>query len=269
MTEPAALDLHLAPPPGGQILHHTDRATIIWGDCRDPEVIAQVPPAYGLLCTDPPYGVAYESGFGRNFTQITGDDGTVDWPAVLAEWIGPEGTISRGSKARGLANARHVYVFGYTDEQLVEPLRLGAGIELIWDKCMTGMGDLSLPWGPGHERITFGVHIKYRSNRDRGAGQLSARLRKGSVLRYPRPNSSSALRHPNEKPVPLVADLIESSTVRGDLVVDPCAGSGSTGVAAVLSGRHCFLVEYEREFAELCVERVRAAEALAERIAAA
>jgi len=66
-----------------------------------------------------------------------------------------------------------------------------------------------------------------------------------------------------------MADLIESSTVRGDLVVDPCAGSGSTGVAAVLEGRRCFLVEVDRGHAEEAVRRVRAAERIAAQIEAA
>jgi site-specific DNA-methyltransferase (adenine-specific) len=264
-----AMTIQIDPPAGGKVLHQTDRATIIWGDCRDPEVIAQIPPGYALLATDPPYGKAYQSNWGKNFAQIPGDDGSVDWPGVLAEWIGPEGTDSRGSNPRGLANARHVYVFGYAPDALSGPLRLSATCELSWDKMHCGMGDLSQPWGPAHEPITFGVHIKYKSNRARGSGSLAARLRKGSVLRYPRPNSSAVRRHSNEKPVPLMADLIESSTVRGELVVDPCAGSGSTGVAAVLEGRRCFLVELDRDAAELCVERVLRAEHIADQISAA
>lgn len=253
------LDIPLDPPPGGEVLHASDRATVIWGDCRDPQIIASVPDGYGLLCTDPPYGVAFESNFGKNFRQIAGDDGSVDWPGVLAEWVGPEGTATRG-----LAEKRHVYVFGYRPEQLAGPLRFGGSLELVWDKLMTGMGDLTAPWGPAHERITFGVHVKRKSNRARGDGNLSARMRQGSVLRYARPNSGSATRHSNEKPVPLMADLIESSTVRGDLVVDPCAGSGSTGVAAVLEGRRCFLVEIDRQHAEEAVRRVQAAERIAD-----
>lgn len=258
------LDLPLVPPAGGQVLYQSSRATIIWGDCRDPNVIAQVPAWYGLLCTDPPYGVAYRSNQGQNFAQIEGDDGSVDWPGVLAQWVGPEGTYTQG-----LATYRHVYVFGYRPDQLAGPLRLGGTVELIWDKMMCGMGDLTSPWGPGHEPITFGVHIKQKSNRARGSGTLAARLRKGSVLRYPRPNGDAVTRHPTEKPVPLMADLIESSTVRGDLVVDPCAGSGSTGVAAILEGRHAFLVEYGRANAELAVRRVQAAERIADQIQAA
>jgi site-specific DNA-methyltransferase (adenine-specific) len=264
MTTTDTLDLNIAPPPGGQVLHHTDRATVIWGDCRDPAVIAQVPMHYGLLCTDPPYGMAYRSNWGKNFPQISGDDGSVDWPSVLAEWVGPAGT-----KMRGLAEKRHVYVFGYRADELAEPLRLSGTADLIWDKVITGMGHLESAWGPAHECIAFGVHVMSKANRDAGSGRLAARLRKGSVLRYPRPNSTGVRRHSNEKPIALMADLIESSTVRGDLVVDPCAGSGSTGVAAVLEGRRCFLVECDRGYAELAVERIKAAEKIAALIDAA
>lgn len=255
------LDVPLTPPSGGQVLHASELATVIWGDCRDPQVIARVPAGYGLLATDPPYGVNWRSNHGQNFDRIAGDDGSVDWPAVLAEWVGPEGT-----NTRGLAEGRHVYVFGYRPEDLEGPLRLSSAVEMVWDKTMTGMGDLTLPWGPGHERLVFGVHVKSRANRASGNGRLAARLRRGSVVRVPRPNSRGVSRHSTEKPVPLMAELIESSTVRGDLVVDPCGGSGSTAVAAILEGRRAFTVEISRRNAELIVERVRAAEKLAAQI---
>lgn len=268
MTETVVdtLDLPLEPPPGGQVLHQTDRATVIWGDCRDPAVIAQVPNPYGLLCTDPPYGVKWDSAGRRAvpFGAIEGDDGTVDWPAVLSHWVGVTGT-----KDNKLGENRHVYVFGYTPSQLRDALRLGGTSDLVWDKMHRGLGDLSKPWGPGHEIITFGVHVKSSVNRGKGYGNLSARMRKGSVLRYQRPNATGVTRHPTEKPVPLMADLIESSTVRGDLVVDPCAGSGSTGVAAVILDRRAFLVEYDRGYAELAVQRIKAAEKIAKLIEAA
>lgn len=259
MTDTLALDL--TPPPGGQILHATDRATIIWGDCRNPQIIAQAPAGYGLLATDPPYGISHRSNWAGR-PQIAGDDGSIDWLAILGEWAAPG-----GSQTRGLANSRHVYVFGYDHQDITQPLRCGATAPLIWDKVLMNQGDLATGWGTTHEPIAFGVHRKRPSDRASGRGGLAARLRKGSVLRYQRPNGNT--RHPHEKPVPLLADLIESSTLRGDLVVDPCAGSGTTGVAAILTGRRCFLVEYNRASAEQCVERVQAAERIAAQIAAA
>lgn len=264
MTQPATLDVPLVPPPGGQVLHQSDRATVIWGDCRDPAVMASVPNGYGLLCTDPPYGVDWQSSHRKSrLRPIEGDDGSVDWPQVLRAWVGTSGT-----KTDKLAEHRHVYVFGYTPEQLAGPLHLGATAEIIWDKTIVGMGNLELPWGPAHERITFGRHVKSSVNRANGRGALTARLRQGSVIRAMRPNSGG-VRHPSEKPIPLMAQLIESSTVRGDLVVDPCAGCGSTGVAAILEGRCCFLVEIDRTYAELTVTRVKAAEKIAAQIDAA
>ena len=169
MTTLDQLDLAIHPPPGGQVLHATNRATIIWGDARDPAVVAQVPMHYGLLCTDPPYGMAYRSNWGKNFAQIEGDDDSVDWPATLAEWVGPAGT-----KMRGLAEKRHVYVFGYRPEDLAEPLRLSGTANLVWDKMMTGMGHLESSWGPAHEPLAFGVHVMSKANRDAGSGRLAA-----------------------------------------------------------------------------------------------
>ena len=253
----------IRPPVGGEVLYASAQATVIWGDCRDPQVIASVPDWYGLLCTDPPYGVRYNSGRSGRFQEIPGDDGTVDWPAVLGQWVGPEGTFNGG-----LAPSRHVYVFGYAPKELAGSMRLGGTAELVWDKVDLGSGNLAAAWGPSHEPITFGVHVKRASDRQKGAGNLSARLRRGSILRYQRPGRGRA-RHSNEKPVALMADLIESSTVRGDLVVDPCAGSGSTAVAAILEGRRAFAVEIDRQNAELIVDRVRAAECIADQIAAA
>jgi site-specific DNA-methyltransferase (adenine-specific) len=46
-------------------------------------------------------------------------------------------------------------------------------------------------------------------------------------------------------------------------VLDPFAGVGSTGVAAILSGRRTLLVELDDDYARVAVDRVRRAEALA------
>ena len=63
------------------------------------------------------------------------------------------------SAVRAQPPSRHVYVFGYRPDQLTGPLRLGGTAELAWDKLDIGSGDLTSPWGPGHELITFGVHV--------------------------------------------------------------------------------------------------------------
>ena len=54
--------------------------------------------------------------------------------------------------------------------------------------------------------------------------------------------------HPTQKPVPLLRRLIEIFTDRGDVVIDPCAGSGSTLLAAAECGRKAYGFEIKKDF---------------------
>jgi site-specific DNA-methyltransferase (adenine-specific) len=164
---------------------------------------------------------------------------------------------------------RHVYVFGFQPSQLAEPLQLGGTAELIWDKVNIGMGDLTKPWAPQHEPITFGAHHPGKSKRASGGGNLAARLRSGTIIRVQRKNGTQVNRHPTEKPVRLMTELIESSSRHGELILDPFCGSGSTLVAAVLSGRQAIGCELDERYVSVAIQRVREAEQIADRINAA
>ncbi|MDG4791983.1 site-specific DNA-methyltransferase [Micromonospora sp. WMMD1102] len=59
--------------------------------------------------------------------------------------------------------------------------------------------------------------------------------------------------HPTEKPVPLLEPLIRYGCPPGGLVVDPCAGSCSTGVAARLAGCRSILIEGDEAMCEKAV----------------
>lgn len=54
--------------------------------------------------------------------------------------------------------------------------------------------------------------------------------------------------HPTQKPVPLLRQLIEIFTDPGDVVIDPCCGSGSTLRAAAEIGRRAYGFEIKKEF---------------------
>lgn len=54
--------------------------------------------------------------------------------------------------------------------------------------------------------------------------------------------------HPTQKPVPLLRRLIEIFTDKGDVVIDPCAGSGTTLLAATQLGRKAFGFEIKKDF---------------------
>lgn len=54
--------------------------------------------------------------------------------------------------------------------------------------------------------------------------------------------------HPTQKPVPLLERLIEIFTDKNDVVIDPCAGSGSTLLAAANLNRRAFGFEIKKDF---------------------
>jgi site-specific DNA-methyltransferase (adenine-specific) len=54
--------------------------------------------------------------------------------------------------------------------------------------------------------------------------------------------------HPTQKPVPLLKRIIEIFTDEGDVVIDPCAGSGSTLLAALELGRKSYGFEIKKDF---------------------
>ncbi len=63
-----------------------------------------------------------------------------------------------------------------------------------------------------------------------------------SVLKYSKPHPSVAL-HRTEKPVALLEWLIKTYTDEGDVVLDNCAGSMSTAIACLNTGRHGIMIE--------------------------
>lgn len=225
--------------------YEDDTATIYHGDCRDvlPGLARE---SVDLIVTDPPYGIGWRSNYRLGeLAPIAGDDGSVDISAALALALPV------------LCHARHVYVFGRFD---LNDLPLISPVELIWDKGMLGTGDLSLPWGPAHEPITFAVYDTHPSCVSRGKGRLAARLRQGSVIRTLRRNgndlNTTNVLHPTEKPVGLLRQLIESSSLLGETVLDPFMGSGSTLLAARMEDRRAIGIEIEERHCETAAKRL-------------
>jgi len=80
------------------------------------------------------------------------------------------------------------------------------------------------------------------------------------VVRHPRAVAADAWwNHGCTKPLPLMRALVASFTDPGDVILDPFAGSGTTGVAALAEGRRVILVERVPEYAEIARRRCEAA----------
>jgi len=89
----------------------------------------------------------------------------------------------------------------------------------------------------------------------------------GSTERYPRsvikfntPNSAYGTLHPTQKPVALYEYLVRTYTNEGDTVLDFCMGSGTTGVAAINTGRSFVGVELDAGYYAIAQRRIAEAQ---------
>ena len=212
--------------------------TIIHGDCLDAlrRIAAE---SIDMIITDPPYGIDYQSCSmpkDKRPKKIANDKRPFIW------WL--------YDAFRLLRQGGGILCFARWDVQqvFIDAMRLaGFTIKtvLIWDRMAHGMGDLTGNFAPQYDVCIFAVKGKYTLP---GA-------RAPDVLRHMKVNSQNLV-HPNEKPVPLMRQLIEITTKPGDTVLDPFVGSGSTLVAAVQAGRRYIGVEIDAEYYALAQKRV-------------
>ncbi len=121
---------------------------------------------------------------------------------------------------------------------------------LVWvkDQFVLGRSD----WHYRHEPIYYG-HKAGAGRIGRGAHGWFGDHAQDSVIEVPRPRQSSD--HPTMKPPELVERCLRNSTRRGDLVLDPFGGAGSTLVACESSGRTARLIELDPRYCDVTVAR--------------
>jgi site-specific DNA-methyltransferase (adenine-specific) len=86
-------------------------------------------------------------------------------------------------------------------------------------------------------------HYRYAGNCEGYPDKLKVDYKKKSV-------------HPTEKPLEVMTYLIESFTKKDETVLDPFAGSGTTGVACKNLNRNCILIEKEPEYVDIINKRL-------------
>jgi DNA modification methylase len=131
----------------------------------------------------------------------------------------------------------------------------------VWVKDNAGQGSL---YRSQHELVFVFKHGKRSHRNNIQLGQYG-RYRT-NVWQYRRVNSLSRSTnegnlsnlHPTIKPVDLVADAILDCTARGDVVLDPFLGSGTTVIAAERTGRACYGIELDPHYVDTIVRRWQA-----------
>ncbi|MFN4201866.1 MAG: site-specific DNA-methyltransferase [Tabrizicola sp.] len=231
------------------------------------------------MWTDPPYNVAYEGKAGK----IANDDmSATDFARFLVSAF--------SAAAQVLAPGAAVYVAHADTEGLAFRRAFrDAGFKLsgclVWVKpsLVLGRSDyqwrhepILYGWKPGAAHRWFGARTRTTVFHQTGApvrvmpdgtvqvdvgGQvlvisgreLTVEAHDGSVIRAEKPARNAE--HPTMKPVGLILEMLENSTRRGDVVLDPFGGSGSTLIACHRSGRSARLTELEPRYADVIVER--------------
>jgi len=200
--------------------HQDDNVTLYHGDCLEITEWLQA----DVLVTDPPYGMAYQSGWSERGA-IANDEATRARDRALQLW---------GKKPAAMFGTWRVARPPSTKQVLVWYKR-GVG---------PGMGDLTLAFGSSHEEIyLIGTWTKKTT-------------RRGSVITTTSSPSELTNRtgHPTPKPVGLMEVIIESAP--SGVIVDPFAGSGSTLAAARNLGRKAIGVELEERYCEIIAKRL-------------
>ena len=238
------------------------RHSLICGDARNAADYERVlrGRAADLLFTDPPYNVPIDGhvcGSGRirhrEFAMGVGEMSEATFTRFLQKTLGCASSACRdGAIAYVCMDWRH----------LGELLTAGRSAFsefknlCVWNKTNGGMGTF---YRSKHELICVFKIGKDAHVNNFGLGD-TGRYRT-NVWDYPGISSLGAGRtealemHPTVKPTALVADAIRDCSRRGDLILDPFAGSGTTLVAADICGRSARLIEYDPLYCDVIIRR--------------
>lgn len=159
--------------------------------------------------------------------------------------------------------------------------------DLVWDKQLTS-GFLNANRMPlrQHEQIAVfykklptynpqfkqgkplhskGVSYKNKEHKNQNYGEFAMidDSRKGSTEKYPssilsfsKPHPSISL-HPTQKPIELCEYLIKTYSNEGDVILDNCMGSGTTGIACMNTNRYFIGIEINPEYYRIAEQRIK------------
>jgi site-specific DNA-methyltransferase (adenine-specific) len=191
-----------------------------------------------FMMTDPPYGVGYVSNYyvGDDPRGPIENDSNID-TEFHEKWIAEASRMLKPHSA--------VMIFTRWDvwQDWVDMISPYWSIKnmIVWVKNNWSAGDLTGNVGGQHELIIFAARGNFKINGKRLTNVWEA-------------NRVPPTRHPTEKPVELIEMGVKLCTKKGDVVLDPFLGSGTTLAACQRAGRSCvgFEIEpgYEKYYAD-------------------
>jgi DNA modification methylase len=242
------------------------RHRLVCGDCTDADVVAQAlnRVAPHLMVTDPPYGVNYDPAWRnrviskgkRMKTRAIGavlNDDRADWSEAWALFPG------------AVAYVWHAGIFADVVARSLQANRFALRAQIVWVKTrhVLSRGD----YHPQHEPALYGVREGEEENWNFVPEHeiSSYAVRKGEPGHFVGGRKQSTVwfienvkndtGHGTQKPVECMKRPIENNSSPGQAVYDPFLGSGTTVIAAEMTGRACHAIELSEAYVDVAVQR--------------
>ena len=178
-------------------------------------------PKVDAVMTDPPYGIGADSHAGSS------NNGWTQWDVNGWDLQRPEKKIF--DAIRNISKQQIIWGGNYFTDYLPPTMQW-----LVWDKGQRGfsLADGEFAWS---------------------SQQAAAR-----IFNYSRAEAlKDGKQHPTQKPVALMLWCIDKT--KGNVVLDPFMGSGTTGVAAIQMGRKFIGIEREPKYFDIACKRIEQA----------
>lgn len=212
-----------------------------------------------MVFTDPPYNVEIDGVVGNGRTQhdefimASGEMSCEEFTAFLLAFMQhcAAYTIAGGLNYICM-DWRHM------QEVLVAGNKVYSDLMnlVVWAKTNGGMGSF---YRSQHELIFVfkagkGAHLNNIQLGRFGRNRTNVWTYPGMTANS-RERATMLQHHPTVKPVVMVADAIRDTSKRGDIILDPFGGSGTTLMAAEKTGRRCRSIELNPKFADVIIAR--------------
>lgn len=216
---------------------------LICGDSTDPKVISRLmnEKLAAMVFTDPPYNVDYE-GKTDDSLKIMNDKMNDDqFYQFLFDLYS---TMLGATEEGGAIYVCHADSEGHNFRRAMVESGWLLKQCIVWVKNVFVMGRQDYQWQ--HEPILYGWKpgAPHHWNGDR---------KQSTVWNFDKPQRNGD--HPTMKPIPLIAQAIQNSSKKGEIVLDVCGGSGSTLIASEQTGRICYMSELDPKYCDVIKKR--------------
>ena len=201
-----------------------------------------------LMVTDPPYGVEYDADW-RSKAQRA--DGTPIGAGALGKVSNDDRADWREAWALFPGDVAYVWHAGTKSYTVADSIAAAGFIvraQIVWAK--SNMVISRGHYHPQHEPLFYAV-------RKGKTGHWAGDRKQTTLWQIPKPQKSET-GHSTQKPVECMKRPIENNSSPGQAVYEPFSGSGTTIIAAEMTGRACHAIELSPAYVDVAVLRWQA-----------